>query len=101
MTNRPLRTIEHRGGIKSVVPSCTFGPLWFSLGYALDSTCDETTLQRRVHDLGCRRDVWHSSPDAATVRAGRTAEAVADRRQHAPLHRRRPDAAGIYLESRT
>ncbi len=38
-------------------------------GYALDSDCDQTPLQRRIHDLGRCRDVWNSSANPKTLRA--------------------------------
>jgi len=57
---------------------------------------DETEIEGRLYDFLRCRDVWDSSPDAAAVRARRSVEALANRGQHAALHRRRLAASGVH-----
>ncbi len=65
-----LSTPETQVGYLCVFSSvrlCVLCGKGFLLPYVLNFTRDQTSLQRRLHDLGGGRDVWHSSADLAPL----------------------------------
>src|SRR5215471_3898002 len=67
-----------------------------ALESVLKENHDQTEIQRRLHDFRSRRDVRLPPADSSSLRAGRSAEAIAHRGQYPSLYRRRPVAPGIH-----